>query len=102
MSTRTVTVGWQHPETEEEFRVRCAVTPGTPDRGPDFNCAGGYPGDPAEVEVLDVIEDWPGGASRPELIAVVERDFGRLEERALEAADEYDGPDSLEEARCER
>ena len=100
--SRRVEVGWSHPDTEEDFRVICAVTPGTPDRGPDMACAGGYPGDPGEVEVLEVVEDWPGGKSRPEMIAVVEADFGRLEERALEAADEYDGADSLEEARCER
>jgi hypothetical protein len=99
--SRVVTIGWEHEE--QDFRVICNVTPGTPDRGPDMSCAGGYPGDPPEVEVLKVIEDRPGGKERPELVEVVEREFAHLEERALEAAAEDEPPyDTLEEARGDR
>ena len=98
--TKRVELGWEHEE--QDFRVICNVTPGTPDRGPDFGCAGGYPGDPAEVEVLQVVEDRPGGRARPELVALVERNLARIEDQALEAADEYDGPDTTAEARGER
>lgn len=102
-STKQVEVGWTHPETEEEFRVTCNVTPGTPDRGPDFGCAGGYPGDPPEVEVLEVVEDALDGRERPDLVAVVERELVRIEERALEAAaDAFDPWDTREELRGER
>ncbi len=101
-STKRVEVGWEHEE--QDFRVICNVTPGTPDRGPDMSCAGGYPGDPPEVEVLKVIEDRPGGKERPELVAVVEKDLALILDSALEelsyAAE--DGPDTLEEARGER
>lgn len=87
-NAKRIEVGWTHPETEEDLRVVLDVTPGTPDRGPDFGCAGGYPGDPPDVEVLRVLEDRPGGKERPELVEVVERDFARLAEKALEHADE--------------
>lgn len=98
---KTVEVGWEHEG--EEFRVVCNATPATPDRGPDMNCAGGYPGDPAEVEVLRVLEDRPDGKERPELVAVVEAEFDALQEKALERASEDDSPfDTLEEARGER
>ena len=99
--TKRVELGWEHPETEEAYRVICAVRPGTPDRGPDLGCAGGYPGDPPEVDVLRVVEDRPGGRERPELVEVVEKKFGRIHYLALEAADEYDGPDTRAEARGE-
>jgi hypothetical protein len=99
-STRKVELGFEHPETGEDLRVICSVTPGTPDRGPDFGCAGGYPGDPAEVEVLRVLEDRPCGRERPELVELVGNSI-YLRERALEHADEppYD---TREEARGER
>jgi len=35
-------------------------TPGTPDRGPDMNCAGGYPGDPPDCELLRIVDVEPG------------------------------------------
>lgn len=102
MGSHRVEVGWTHPETEEDYRVVCAVTLGTPDRGPDFACAGGYPGDPPEVEVLEVVEDRPGGQARPELVAVVEADFARIEERALEEAAEPEDDDARYEAMRDR
>lgn len=64
--SKTVEVGWQHPETEEEFRVRCSIT------------------DTDEVQVTEVVEDRPGGKERPEIIELVEADFARISERALE------------------
>lgn len=103
--TKRVELGWEHPETEEAYRLICNVTPGTPDRGPDFGCAGGYPGDPPEVEVLEVIEDRPGGMKRPELVEVVTRTFDRLMECALDElsyAAEDGLVDTIEEARGER
>ena len=78
--SHTVTVGWEHGG--EDFRIVCNVTPGTPDRGPDFGCAGGYPGDPGEVEILEVREDAPGGALRPDLLEAVQKDFDRISQRA--------------------
>jgi hypothetical protein len=86
-----VTVTWEHDG--EDFRVVGSYTPGTPDRGPDFNCAGGYPGDPAEFEILEVREDAPGGALRPDLLAAAEADFQRLADRAAQDAQD-DEPDA--------
>jgi hypothetical protein len=88
-------VAWQHPETGETFRVALDVTPPQRARGWD-------PGDPGECEVVEVCEDCPGGAERPDLIEMVERDIDLLEEQAFAEADEYDGPDTMEAARGER
>lgn len=101
--SRSVSVSWQHKG--EDFIVTGRYTPGTPDRGPDFGCAGGYPGDPAEFELDSVAEDALGGALRPDLLAAAEADFSNIGDRAEEAAaedDGYDGPDTMEEARGER
>lgn len=95
-----VKIGWAHPETEHEYRVTLDVTEATPDRGPDFGCAGGYPGDPATVEVVEVWDDVPGGALHPELVEVVERDLGLLLDAALEAVEE--GWDDAQAEREER
>jgi len=35
-------------------------TPGAPDRGPDMSCAGGYPGDPPDCELLRIVDVEPG------------------------------------------
>lgn len=83
--SKRVEVGWEHPETEEAFRVICTVTPGTPERGPSY-ASGGEPASDPEVEVLEVIEDRPGGQERPDLVALVEQDLARIEESALEQA----------------
>jgi hypothetical protein len=101
MSSKVVEIGWESPDTEEAFRIRCSVTPGTPDRGPDFGCAGGYPGDPPVVEVLAVVEDRPGGQSRPELVSVVEERFVFLNDHAFELLDDDPPHDTREEARGE-
>lgn len=99
--TKRAEVGWEHPETGEAFRVRCTVSGGSPGRtyGPPEKC---HPPEPPEVEVLEVVEDRPGGLGRPDLIALVEADFARIEERAIdEASEPPDWPDTLEEARGE-
>jgi hypothetical protein len=100
-AARTVEIGWEHPDTDEAFRIRCSVIPGTPDRGPDFGCSGGYPGDPPDVEVLDVVEDRPGGQSRPDLVPVVEERFVFLHDHAFEMLDDGAPHDTREEARGE-
>jgi hypothetical protein len=46
----------------------------------------GWPAEAGEVEVIAVRDE--SGALRPEMIAVVEADFERLEERARGEADE--------------
>lgn len=79
--SRRVEVGWRNPATEEEFRVVLDVTLGTRPRGMD-------PGEPSEIEVVEVTEDAPGGAERPDLIDLVERDLDRLECSAYDAARE--------------
>ncbi|WP_242394829.1 hypothetical protein [Anaeromyxobacter oryzisoli] len=79
---KTVKIGWTHPETGEEFTVRCHVTPGVPEqRWGD----GAHPAEAPEVEVLTVTEDRLGGVARPDLIEVVEADLRHIEERAIEA-----------------
>ena len=40
---------------DREVRVEATYTPGTPDRGPDMECAGGYPGDPECIEDVRVV-----------------------------------------------
>ncbi len=109
---KTVEVGWEHEG--EDFRVRCSVSAGTPRPASLTPDSRWVPGDEdATVEILDVIEDRPGGAARPELAAIVEKDFVRIQELALDRAD--DGPDeppdddgfdpwadTAEEARGER
>jgi hypothetical protein len=83
---RTVDVGWSNPEGED-FRVRCTVSAGVEEqRWGD----GAHPAEAPEVEILEVIEDRPGGVERPELLALVEADFARIQERALESAADFD------------
>lgn len=86
--TRRVEVPWTGPD-DEDLLVVCMVTPGTPARtyGPPERC---HPGDPPEVEVLEVRLDAPGGEARPELLEAAERDHGVIAERAVEAAIEAD------------
>lgn len=100
----TITLGWydRRDETEHPYTLTVRVTPGTPDRGPDFECAGGYPGDPDEVEVLKVVDD-ETGEERPDLIDEAQETVDCAE--ALEAyedsrsAAQEDYWDSLREAR---
>lgn len=83
MAGTKVELGWEHEG--QDFRVVCTVTRGTPDRGPDMSCAGGHPGDPPAVEVLEVVEDRPGGLARPDLLEDVQEDL-RLIDLALDRA----------------
>jgi hypothetical protein len=101
----TVSTSSLDPVTDEEtdITVECHVTPGTPDRGPDFGCAGGYPGDPPEVELLSAEDD-----TGKDWLPAIEADakwVAEVEEKALEehedAADDYPY-DTREEARGER
>lgn len=94
----TVSVGWAHPETEEEFRVECSVSPSDPGRlyGPPERC---YPPEPAEVEVLRVFDE-ETGKERPDLVAVVEADLASIEVEAIEDAE--DRHVAAYEDACER
>jgi hypothetical protein len=80
---RTITVGWTHPETEEDFRVTGRLYLGSPERGPTFSC-GGEPAEPPTFEVESVVEDRPGGIARPDLIELVEKTLDELTGDALE------------------
>lgn len=72
--TRTITTGWTHPETEEEYRVTLSYTPGSPGRtyGEPGDC---YPAEGPEIEIVSVVEDKEGGAPRPDLFAAVEAEL---------------------------
>jgi hypothetical protein len=69
--THTVWIGWEHPDTDEPYRVRLAITPGREGylSGPPERC---YPPEGPEVEVLDVLEDWPGGQRRLDLADLIQ------------------------------
>lgn len=80
-----VSIGWEHPETEEAFVVAGYLSPGYAGRGPDMN----GPGEPAEAPEfcpLAVVEDKPHGEERPELLPLVEADLESLTEKAEESA----------------
>jgi hypothetical protein len=104
-ATFTVRMGWEHPETEEAFKVECTVMLGTPRPAQLTPESRWVPGDEdATVEVLEVVEDRPGGVDRPELVEVA-ADDERLIDDAIERAsdlasdDGEDGrPDTREEA----
>ena len=89
---RKIETGWGHEVDgeEQDFRVVLGYTPGTPDRGADFGCAGGYPGDPAEVEILEVREDKPNGALRPDLLAAAQAQIDTLADKAIEEDEDFD------------
>jgi hypothetical protein len=98
--SRTVDIGWAHPETEEDFRVVCSLTPGESEiRWGDS----ARPGCGPEVEILSIAEDAPGGAERPDLLGLVQRDFDLISERAVEAAsdDDEDDWDAEQDRRCD-
>ncbi len=70
---RSTTVRITRTDSEDRsVRLTIRYTPGTPDRGPDFNCAGGYPGDEECIELVhssvidrgcdtaEVLRDWDG------------------------------------------
>lgn len=78
-----VEVGWNHED--EDFRIVGYLTPGQPERGPSYSCAG-EPTEPAEFCPLAVVEDWPGGKERPELLPLVEQDLDDLTAAAEEEA----------------
>jgi hypothetical protein len=90
MAYREITVGWTHPETEEEFRVTGRLYLGSPGRGPSMAHAGGEPAEDPSFDVESVVEDRVGGVERPDLIELVEQDLDNLTDEALEAdADAY-------------
>jgi hypothetical protein len=100
--TITVTLGWMDPTTEEEFTVRCRVTPGTP-RPASFGPGSTWvPGDDeAQVDVLSVVSDVTGLAS-PELAVDLEEDQ-EFRAEAIETAIDRDrsAREDAEEARAE-
>ena len=50
---RETTVRFPREDSEgRQVEITALFSPGTPDRGPDMNCAGGYPGDPEEIEIV--------------------------------------------------
>jgi hypothetical protein len=81
----TVRVSWVEPYCDTECQVECSVSPGWPGRRPSFSCPG-EPPEPPEVEILRVLGE--DGKPRPDLIALVEADWDRIEERAIEEAEE--------------
>ncbi len=88
MATRMAEVGWSHEDID--YRVVCAIGPGDPGRRYMPDGSPGWPAEPGEVEILDVVEDAPGGQKRPDLIPAAQRDFARIEERVREEADDAD------------
>ena len=69
---KRVEVGWEF--LGEAFRVVCNIGPRV---APTFE----DPGDPGELEILEVREDAPGGAARPDLLEAAQKDFDRIGER---------------------
>lgn len=68
MKTRTITTGWTHPETEEEYRVTLRYTPG-------HDGSAWEPPEGPEIEILKVVEDRPGGVERPDLIDLIDAEL---------------------------
>jgi hypothetical protein len=107
--TATVTVGWTHPVSEEEYEVECSVSPGDPGRtyGPPERC---YPPEPPEVEILRVFDS--AGKERSDLLPRVEMAWDEIEEKAIKEAEEShaaayeaaeeDRADAARDARWER
>jgi hypothetical protein len=83
--TATVTVGWTHPVSDEEYEVECSVSPYVPERGPSYSSAG-EPAEGPEVEILRVFD--AAGKERPDLLARVEMAWDEIEESAIEEAEE--------------
>jgi hypothetical protein len=100
MANRTAEVGWQHPETEEEFRVTCSVGEGQPEIRWGDSAQEALSG---EVEIIRVVEDKPHGVERPDLIALVEADWDVIEERALIEVEEAEiaAWDAEQDRRCD-
>jgi len=73
-----------HGPDDEEMpaKIRCALTPGTPDVRYLRNGDPGYPGDPAECEIVEA--KFASGEDVPE--AVLDACRARIEEVAWEAA----------------
>lgn len=97
-----IEVGWE--KDDESFRVLGYLTPGRPERGPSYACAG-EPAEPAEFCPLAVAEDKPHGKERPELLPLIEADLDDLtaaaEEEAPEREDAY-AEDRADEEREQR
>jgi hypothetical protein len=91
----TVSVGWTHGD--EEFSVECAVTPYVPARGPSFSSAG-EPAEGPEVDLLAVYDE--DGRERRDLLPEAEKDRARIEEAAIEEAEESHA--AAYEDACER
>lgn len=98
MASTTIRIS-RYDSEDREVRLTIRFTPGTPDRGPDFNCAGGYPGDPDDFEVVhssviddgcdvaEVLEDW-GGICEAAREAVKDRDEAEWEDECDRQRDE--------------
>ncbi len=87
-SNRTIEVGWQHEDVD--YRVICTVGKAEPGRRYMPDGSPGWPAEPGEVEILEVVEDLPYGQKRPDLIPAAQADFARIEERARQEADGVD------------
>jgi flagellar biosynthesis/type III secretory pathway protein FliH len=93
--TATVTVGWTYEDAE--CQVECSVTPYVPARGPSFASAG-EPAEGPEVDLLAVYDE--DGRERRDLLDAAERDRARIEESAIEEAEESHA--AAYEDACER
>jgi hypothetical protein len=101
---RRITVGWTHPETDEEFRVTGHYWPGRDARAPRWD-SGGEPAEPAVFEPVEVVEDCIGGEVRPELLDTVREQLDDLTVRAGEDVadgDEGAAEDAADAAREDR
>jgi hypothetical protein len=98
---RRITVGWTHPETDEEFRVTGHYWPGRDARAPRWD-SGGEPAEPAVFEPVEVVEDCIGGEVRPELLEVVREQLDDLTVRAGEDLDARDASAEEDAADGER
>jgi hypothetical protein len=94
--TATVSVPWSCGN-EEDLSVECAVTPGDPGRlyGPPEKC---YPPEGPEVDLLAVYDE--DGRERRDLLPEAEKDRARIEEAAIEEAEESHA--AAYEDACER
>jgi hypothetical protein len=93
----TVTVGWTDSRDDAEYQVECSVTPYVPARGPSFSSAG-EPAEGPEVDLLAVYDE--DGRERRDLLDAAERDRARIEESAIEEAEESHA--AAYEDACER
>jgi flagellar biosynthesis/type III secretory pathway protein FliH len=93
----TVTVGWTDSRDDAEYQVECSVSPYVPERGPSYSSAG-EPAEGPEVDLLAVYDE--DGKERRDLLPEAERDRARIEEAAIEEAEESHA--AAYEDACER